>query len=61
MRNNLQQMHLKLLQKELFKKQQDLIGNNQIRFKTLMLSLSLCDYGSTYVVVKGTLTGIKII
>ena len=29
--------------------------NNQIRFKTLMLRSSLCDYSDAYVLVKGTI------
>ena len=29
---------------------------NQIRFKTLMLRTSLCDYSDTYILVKGTIT-----
>ena len=29
---------------------------NQIRFKSLMLSSSLCDYRDTYIIVKGTIT-----
>ena len=30
--------------------------NNQIRFKTPMLRLDLCDYSDAYIVVKGTVT-----
>ena len=30
--------------------------NNQIRFKTLMLRLSLCDYSDAYILLKGTIT-----
>ena len=30
--------------------------NNQIRFKTSMLMLSLCDYSYAYIFVKGTIT-----
>ena len=30
--------------------------NNQIRFKTSMLRLSLCDYSDAYILLKGTIT-----
>ena len=30
--------------------------NNQIRFKTSMLRLSLCDYSDAYILLKGTMT-----
>ena len=30
--------------------------NKQIRFKTSMLRLDLCDYSNAYIVVKGTIT-----
>ena len=30
--------------------------NNQIKFKTIMLKSSLCDYSDAYVFVKGTVT-----
>ena len=30
--------------------------NSQIRFKTSMLTSSLCDYSNAYVLVKGTIT-----
>ena len=30
--------------------------DNQIRFKTLMLRSSLCDYSDAYILVKGTIT-----
>ena len=30
--------------------------DNQIRFKTSMLSSSLCAYSDTYILVKGTIT-----
>ena len=30
--------------------------NNQIRFKTSMLRLSLCDYSDAYILLKGTKT-----
>ena len=31
-------------------------ANSQIKFKTLMLKSSLCDYSDAYIVVKGTIT-----
>ena len=30
--------------------------DNQIRFKTLMLKWSLCDYNDAYILAKGTIT-----
>ena len=30
--------------------------NGQIKFKTSMLNLSLCDYSAAYIAVKGTIT-----
>ena len=33
--------------------------NKQIRFKTSMLRLDLCDYSNGYIVVKGTITATK--
>ena len=30
--------------------------NSQIKFKTVMLKSSLCDYGESYILVKGTIT-----
>ena len=30
--------------------------NKQIKLKTLMLRSSLCDYGDTYILVKGNIT-----
>ena len=30
--------------------------NKQIRFKTLMLRSSLCDYNDAYIIVKGNIT-----
>ena len=30
--------------------------SNQIRYKTSMLRLDLCDYSDAYIVVKGTIT-----
>ena len=30
--------------------------NNQIRFKTSLLRLSLCDYSDAYILLKGTIT-----
>ena len=31
-------------------------SDKQIRFKTTMLRLSLCDYSVAYILVKGTIT-----
>ena len=33
--------------------------DNQIRFKTLMLKSSLCDYRHAYILVKGNITAIN--
>ena len=30
--------------------------NSQIKFKTTMLTFSLCDYGDAYILIKGTIT-----
>ena len=30
--------------------------NSQIKFKTIMLKSSLCDYSDAYILVKGTIT-----
>ena len=30
--------------------------NSKIKFKTTMLTLSLCDYSNAYILVKGTIT-----
>ena len=30
--------------------------NSQIKFKTIILKSSLCDYSDTYILVKGTIT-----
>ena len=30
--------------------------NSQVKFKTLMLKSSLCDYSNAYILVKGTIT-----
>ena len=32
------------------------ININQVRFKTLMLRSSLCDYADAYIVIKGDVT-----
>ena len=31
-------------------------ANSEIRFKTTMLRSNLCDYGDSYILVKGTIT-----
>ena len=31
-------------------------ANNEIKFKTVMLKSSLCDYGDAYIFVRGTIT-----
>ena len=52
--------HLNLRQKTGSKKNDESRGtydkDNQIRFKTSMLSLSLFDYSNVYILVKGTMT-----
>ena len=33
--------------------------NNQTKFKTIMLKLSLCVYSDAYILVKGTITVVR--